>query len=181
MPRGYRILDKPCRGAHTRALLRGKHIMKFNILLGAIFALSIAVPALADDISSADKKVLQTYNLTMPKVKAFEASTVALHAAEAKDPSLKTDYMAASEEHTTNMSGEFAKMDHHPRVFAFFAKNGLSKQDVILIPMTLMGACMAVQYPSAAAGLADQTSPAQIAFCKSNHAALMSMTFMKGG
>jgi hypothetical protein len=156
--------------------------MKIRIVLGAAAALLFCTQAFADDdLSPADKKVLLTYNLTMPKVKAYEASSVALRAAEAKDTSLKADYTAASAEHTTNMNGEFAKMDHHPRVFAFFAKNGLSKQDVILIPMTLMGACMAVQYPSAAAGLADQTSPAQVSFCKSNQATLHAMSFMKGG
>src|ERR1700743_99296 len=108
----------------------------------------------------------------MPKVKAYDASTVALRAAMTKDASLKADYAAASSEHTKDMNGEFAKMDHHPRVFAFFAKNGLTKQDVILIPLTIMDGCMVVQYPSAAAGLSDQTSPAQVAFCKTNQPAL---------
>jgi hypothetical protein len=155
--------------------------MKVRVLLGAVAALAFAAPAVADDISPADKMVLKTYTLTMPKVKAFEASTIALRAAIAKDPSLKADREAAGSEHTKDMNGEFAKMDHHPRVFAFFAKNGLTKQDVILIPMTLMDGCMSVQYPSAGAGLADQTSPAQVAFCKSNQPALNAMTFMKGG
>src|SRR6202012_3412944 len=137
--------------------------------------------AKADDISAADKKVLLTYTLTMPKVKAYEASTIALRAAEAKDPSLKADYAAASSEQTKNMNAEFAKMDHHPRVFAFFAKNGLTKQDVILIPLTIMDGCMVVQYPSAGTGLSDQTSPAQVSFCKTNQPALHAMTVMKGG
>jgi hypothetical protein len=157
------------------------------MLSRAILAVAFTMPlsaqdfAKADDISAADKKVLLNYALTMPKVKAYETSTIALRAAEAKDPSLKADYAAASSEHTKSMSDEFAKMDHHPRVFAFFAKNGLTKQDVILIPLTIMDGCMAVQYPSAAAGLSDQTSPAQVSFCKTNQPALHAMTFMKGG
>jgi hypothetical protein len=155
--------------------------MKRALLSAAFAVLFVAVPAMAGDISPADKRVLLTYTLTMPKVKAFEVSVVALHAAEAKDPSLKADYAAASSEHTNDMNGEFAKMDHHPRVFAFFAKNGLTKQDAILIPLTLMGACIVVQYPSVAAGLADQTSPAQVSFCKTNQTALYAMNFMKGG
>jgi len=156
--------------------------MKNCVLLGALAAVAFVAPAFAaGDLSPADKMVLKRYTLTMPKVKAYEASSIALRAAEAKDGSLKVDQEAAGSMQTSDMNGEFAKMDHHPRVFEFFAKNGLTKQDVILIPMTLMGACMVVQYPSSAAGLADQTSPAQIAFCKSNQAALNAMTFMKGG
>ncbi|HEY5338908.1 MAG TPA: hypothetical protein VIJ85_11940 [Rhizomicrobium sp.] len=155
--------------------------MKRVTLFAVIAALSIAVPAMAGDISPADKKALASYTLTMPKIKAYDAAITALRAAEAKDPSLKADYNAASAEHTNSMNDEFAKMDHHPRVFAFFAKNGLTKQDVILIPLTLMSACMVVQYPSAAPGLADQTSPSQVAFCKTNLTALNALSFMKGG
>jgi hypothetical protein len=155
--------------------------MKRVALFAALAALSVTAPVLAGDISAADKKTLRTYTLTMPRVKAFEASTVALRAAGAKDPSLKADYNAASAELTSDMNGEFAKMDHHPRVFAFFAKNGLTKQDVVLIPLTLMSACLVAQYPASGPGVADEVSPAQVAFCKSNLTAIYAMNFMKGG
>jgi hypothetical protein len=151
-----------------------------STLLALALVAAASTAAYADDISAADKKVLVSYTLTMPKLVAYDKSTAALKAAEAKDPSLAKDHAAAASEHTKDMNGEFAKMDHHPRTYAFFQKNGLSKQDAILIPLTLMSACMVAQYPSAAAGMADQVSPAQAAFCKTNMGAINKMTFMKG-
>ena len=48
------------------------------------------------------------------------------------------------------MADKVAKMTHHPRSYAFFAKQGLSKEDTMLLPLALMGGCMVAQYPSAA-------------------------------
>ena len=145
-------------------------------------ALASTGPALASsDLDAASKKTLHDYTLTLAKIKAYDAANGALTAAEKSDPGLKADAEAAASEHTNSMAGEFAKLTHHPRVFAFFAKQGLSKEDAVLIPLTLMSACMVVQYPSAAKTLADQTSGAQIAFCKQNMAALKTMKFFGGG
>ncbi len=154
-------------------------------ILASVFAVTLLIgtttAALAgSDVDPASKKALQTYVLTMPKVKAFDTATTALMAAAAKDPSLAKDREAAASEHTNDINGEYAKMDHHPRVFAFYQKQGLTKQDVILIPLTLMAACMAVQYPSAAASLMDQTSTQQIGFCKANQATINGMKSLRG-
>ena len=104
----------------------------------------------------------------------------ALMAAAKADPSLKADYEAASSEHTKTMDDEVAKMTHHPRVYAFFAKEGLSKQDAIVMPLALMGGCMVAQYPEAAKGMAE-VSAQQTGFCKQNQAALKSLKFFHGG
>jgi hypothetical protein len=155
--------------------------MRLASAAGLALALVSTTAVSASDISPADKKIMLGYTLTMPKLNAYEAPTAALKAAEAKDPSLAKDVEAAGSEHTTDMNGEFAKMDHHPRVYAFFAKSGLSKQDAILIPLTLMSACTVAQYPTMAPAMADQVSPGQIAFCKTNMPAISKMKFMKGG
>lgn len=136
--------------------------------------------ALAGDLDAASEKTLHDYVLTMPKVRAYEAAHVALMAAAAHDATLKADYEAAGAEQTKTMADEVAKMTHHPRTYAFFAKQGLSKDDAIILPMALMGGCMVVQYPEAAKGLAAQTSPQQAIFCKQNKADLSKMTFFKG-
>jgi hypothetical protein len=153
-----------------------------RIILAAGLVAACTMPAFAaSDIDPASKKIMHDYTLSLAKVKAYDAAASSLKAAEKIDPGLRADADAAAAEQTNTMNEEFAKLTHHPRVFAFFAKQGLSKEDVILVPLTLMSACMVVQYPSAAKSLSDQTSPAQVAFCKQNIGTLKTLKFFSGG
>ncbi len=74
-----------------------------------------------------------------------------------------------------------AKRAAGPRMFAIYRKHGLTAEDVVLMPFVLLDAGMAVAYPSAAAKLADRTSPAQIAFYKQHQAELKKMSWLSGG
>jgi hypothetical protein len=81
-----------------------------------------------------------------------------------------------------NSEGDIkAKFAHYPHLYAFYAKQGLSMDDAVLVPLTLISACSVVQYPQIAVQMADTVSPGQIAFCKQNMATLKKMTFFSGG
>src|ERR1700709_2740094 len=103
--------------------------MTGKLCLGVAFLVSLSLPAWAGDLDPASLKMVHDYQLTMPKVKSYEAAYEALKAASATDPSLKADYQAAAAEKTKTMADEVAKMTHHPKTYAFFAKQGLSKED----------------------------------------------------
>jgi hypothetical protein len=151
---------------------------------GAVIAalLLAAMPArAAGQVSSVDDKMLHDYVLTMSKVKAYEKATESMMAPSKTDPSLKTEGDKASDEPDKTFTDIEAKFAHHPRLYAFYAKQGLSMDDAILLPLSLMGACTVVQYPQIAAKMADSVSPAQIAFCKQNMATLKSTKFFNHG
>src|SRR5581483_9252799 len=142
-----------------------------RLALGAVVLLLGAAPAFAADMDPASLKQMHDYVITMPKVQAFETAYQTLMAAAKSDAALNADYQSASTEKTKTLADEVAKMGRHPRVYAFFAKQGLSKEDAVILPMALMGGCMVAQYPAAAAKLAAQTSAQQGDFCKQNSAA----------
>ena len=129
----------------------------------------------------AGDKAMREYVLTLPKVKAFEAAGEALEAATEKDQSLKDEGEKMDNEPDKTFADLKAKIVHHPRFYAFFSKEGLSQDDAVLIPLTLITACSVAQYPQIAEKLSDRVSPSQIAFCKENKAALEMMKFMSGG
>lgn len=148
----------------------------------AVLALSllVATSALAEINDPAGEKAMREFVLSMPKVKAFSAATEAVTAAMKADPSLKAEAEKADNEPDQTFADLRAKLDHHPRVFAFYAKQGLSKDEAILVPLTLMGACTVAQYPQIAPKLASTVSPGQIAFCKANMAELKNYKFFSG-
>ena len=105
-------------------------------------ALLFATPALAaHSPPDPGAHIMKDYVLTMPKLKAYEAAYGALVIAAKSDPSLKADVDAASSENDPTIATTIAKMDHHPRVYAFFQKQGLSKPEAALIPLIVMDAC----------------------------------------
>ena len=153
--------------------------MKALRLLAA--ALLFTTPALAaHSPPDPGAHIMKDYVLTMPKLKAYETAYEALVTAAKTDPSLKADIDAASSEHDPTIADTIAKMDHHPRVYAFFQKQGLSKPEAALIPLIVMDACMAVQYPQVLQTMGDMVAPAQVAFCKANAAGIKALRVFSG-
>ena len=151
-----------------------------SLQLGCAVGLFVAGAAhAAGDITAEDNKMLHNYVLTMPKVKAYEAATENMMAAGKSDPSLQAEGERMSSEPDKTLTDVRAKFAHHPRLYAFYAKQGLSMDDAMLIPLTLMSACTVVQYPQIGAKMADSVSGSQIAFCKQNTAALKAMKFLQ--
>jgi hypothetical protein len=114
-------------------------------------------------------------------VKAFGAANDALAAAASSDQILMAESEKMDSEPDKTFADMKAKIAHHPRLYAFFSKQGLSMDDVVLVPLTLISACSVAQYPEIAAKMAESVSPAQIKFCKDNMAALSAMSFFNSG
>ncbi|HEY1612924.1 MAG TPA: hypothetical protein VGF97_04410 [Rhizomicrobium sp.] len=146
------------------------------MVLAIIAAGALASAAAAADDPATDR-TLHDYVLTMDKVNHFSAAMDAFDVASKSDPSLKAEGDAMSSEPDATLAQVEAKFDHHPRVFAFYAKQGLSKADAAVLPIALMDACTAVQYPQVAAKMASRIAPSQVAFCKANLATLKAMKF----
>jgi hypothetical protein len=155
--------------------------MKLHILLAA--ALLAATPVLAKTAADPSAHVMHDMVLTIPKLKAYDAAYGALTTAAKSDKSLATDLAAAAGEHDPTIADTIAKMDHHPRVYAFFQKQGLSKPDAALLPLVLMEACTAVQYPQLLKDkdMAVMIGQPQVDFCKANMAAIKGLHFMNEG
>jgi hypothetical protein len=153
--------------------------MTFVRVLIAVLVLA-ATPALARMPSDPGDKLLHDYVLTMPKLQAYDRAYRALVTAAKGDPSLRADSAALSAEQDPTVADTIAKMDHHPRVYAFFQKQGLSKTEAALLPIVVMNACMAVQYPAVARQMADTVAPGQVDFCKANNAAIKSLSIFAG-
>jgi hypothetical protein len=151
--------------------------ISFALILSCVAVTS----ALAEVHDPAGEKAMHDYVLSMPKVKSFEAAIDAMTAAMKSDASLKAEADKSDTEPGKTIADIRAKFDHHPRLFAFYARQGLSKDDAILMPLALMNACSVVQYPQIAAKMASSVSSAQIAFCKTNLPTLQKMKFFSGG
>jgi hypothetical protein len=152
----------------------------FKLVTAAALFAVCSIPATAgSDISPADKKALHDYTLSMDKVKGMGAAMADLHKAGAGDSSLAAQAKAIGD--TSKSVGEMiGRVNANPKLMAICRAHGLSAADFVLMPFALMYAGMAVAYPSAAGKLADETSPAQIAFYKQNQAALTSMPWLSG-
>ncbi len=126
----------------------------------------------------AGDRMLKSYVLSMDKIAKYDAATKAVTAAMKSDPGLRAEDEKMADEPQDTVAELEAKFTHHPRLFAFYAKQGLSKDDAVLLPLALMGACAIAQAPAGAnAGEDETTSASQIAFCRKNLAALKKLSF----
>jgi len=149
--------------------------MKLMFVLGLCGSLLIGAAAQAGDLPAADAAKMHAYTLTMDKIRKYQSAMAAFDKAVFADPSLKAEAEKSASEHDPNLAATEAKMLRYPRLMAFFTKVGLNANDVAVLPLVLMSASVAAQYPASAPKLAAQTSPAQIAFCKSHQAELAKM------
>ncbi|HUJ48144.1 MAG TPA: hypothetical protein VLV55_13500 [Rhizomicrobium sp.] len=157
--------------------------MRKALMIGLVTAgWASLLPAMAADVHDpAGEKAMHDYVLTMSKVKAYDAASSAATAALKADSSLKAEADKSSNEPDKTFADIKAKFMHHPRLMAFYAKQGLTADDAVLVPLTLMSACTVAQYPQIAAKMASTVSPGQVAFCKQNMATLKTMKFFSGG
>jgi hypothetical protein len=153
--------------------------VKRILVLAAALAIT-AAPACAKPDNDPGYKLMHDYVLTLPKVKAYETAYGALTTAAKADAALKAEVAAASGENDQTVAATIDKMTRHPRLYAFFQKQGLSKMEATLLPLILMDACTAAQYPTMVAQLADRMTQAQADFCKANMATIKTMHFFSG-
>jgi hypothetical protein len=150
------------------------------LVLACLFAFTASAVASTGKDPAGDK-AMRSYVLTMPKVQAYSAASDALKAAMKANPGLVSEGSQMDTEPQATFADLEAKVRHHPHYFAFFAKQGLSVDDTVLVPLTLLSACSVAQYPQIAAKMADTVSPGQIAFCKAHMTELHKMPFFSGG
>jgi len=150
-----------------------------RLLLAAAFA-ALPVLAHAGDISPDDLSKMRGYTLSMDKIRAMQAAMDDVRRAENSDPSL-----AARSSDVGDSSKSLAEMEARlksiPQLYAIYTRHGLNADDAVLMPLVLMSAGVAAEYPQSAAKLADQTSPAQITFFKAHKAELKKMPWLYGG
>jgi hypothetical protein len=150
--------------------------MKFVRAAFAASLLLAAQPALAaSDLDPASAKALHDYTLSMDKINAMQAAMD-----EGKKDAAASKSLKSANDDSKSLAESEAKLNAMPQVMAIFRKHGLSAHDVVVMPLVLMDAGMAVQYPSAAAKLSDRMSPAQVAFYKQHQAEIKKIRWLFG-
>ncbi|HEX4534859.1 MAG TPA: hypothetical protein VH000_11555 [Rhizomicrobium sp.] len=157
-----------------------KHHLHSLLAALAMMAGTCAFAAPVPD-SPADDTAVHDYVLTMDKVKAYEAADADLQAAARSSNALRGEIRQMAHEPDATSADLIAKFDKHPEIFAFYSKQGLSKADAALIPVTLLPACSAAQSPELAAGMSGLVAPQQVDFCKANMSELQSMPIFSTG
>ncbi|HEY2070966.1 MAG TPA: hypothetical protein VGG48_15530 [Rhizomicrobium sp.] len=145
--------------------------------VAAILATALVTSAVAkDDLSPADSKAMHDYSLSMDKIKGMQGAVDDFKMAS---PAMKQQQKAIGDS-SKSIAEMITKVNAAPQIMAIYRKHGLNANDAVLMPFVLMYAGMCVQYPSAASSLAQQTSPAQIAFYKAHQAELQKLNFLSG-
>jgi len=151
------------------ALRRGFWTMA--AVLVVISGTAAAAPRGNDGPSDADRQVLQTYKLSMDKLRHFAAGDKALYADAARDPALKAEIAKMADEEPQKSLGDLqAKLQRHPRVAAYYTKEGITAQEAVVIPLATMEAMGAVETKGA-----GDASPDQIEFVKQHKAEIQTL------
>ena len=136
-----------------------------SVLVALLIALAPLPSVAQSGFSAADNAVFKAYVLDAGKVNRFIAGLSALAMAKQSDSAIADDYEALSSEDATSLAQLRARLARHPRIFAFFQRQMLTADDVILIPLVLTFAGVAVAVPGQ---MTDVVSPAQLNFVRSN-------------
>lgn len=115
-----------------------------------------------------DAETLRNYELSMDKVRAYDAATRAFNAAANSDRRLQAEARAIFSAPQQSLANQAANFGRQPLILAYYSRQGLAALDAVVLPIVLSNACMADLYPRAAARNANVTSPGQIAFCRTH-------------
>jgi hypothetical protein len=152
-------------------------VTRLHLALFGIIAALATGPALAGgDLPPEDMKTLRSYTLSMDKVNAMSAA--------AEESRKIVDDLRAQGRSPDKDAQSLAEMETKLKavapLYAIYQKHGLTAEDAVVMPFVLLFSGMIVQYPSAAASLAEETSPEQIAFYKAHEKELKAMTWLNG-
>jgi hypothetical protein len=134
------------------------------VSLAVFLSVTAVAPSYAAD---AQELAIKNYTLTADKVARYFAGAQALGEALKSDPSLKAEEEAASNEPDDTLAQMRATIAKHPKLYAYFQRQGLSIDDSILLPLALLGAVFAAESDMPQA-FADTVSQAQINFVRQN-------------
>jgi hypothetical protein len=120
------------------------------LVLGcAAWAQEGGAPAPASAASSTDGlrpgevHALYGYVLSMDKLQKYAMATNELKKAVHDSPDLALEVKQMAGEPEETLADLRSRLARHPIVLGFFTRQGLSSDDVLLLPMTLMGASLA--------------------------------------
>jgi hypothetical protein len=149
-----------------------RRVIASFVILGFAAFLALAVTPVCAVAATADDITIRNYMPSMDKLNRFLAGTKAMYAAIKADPALRAEAEASENETATDtLAQKRAHYAKHPKLFAFYQRQGLTPDDVILGMMAATNAYAAAAMPNSAA-VAQLVSPAQIAWAKANQAAL---------
>jgi len=138
-----------------------------SCVVALLVALAPLPSAAQSGFSAADNAVFKAYVLDAGKLNRFIAGISALTMAKQADNAIAEDFESLSNEDGTSLPQLRARLSRHPRIFAFFQRQNLTADDVILIPLVITFAGVAMAAPGQ---MADAVSPAQLNFVRSNAA-----------
>jgi len=138
------------------------------ISLAVVAFIAVAPIASAQqDFPAGEKAAMRAYVLTPQKVNGYIAATNALAAAAKSDASLAREIETKENEPGDTLAEMRAMWTSRPRLFAFYQRQGLSTDDVVILPVVFITAGAVVELKdSTQAG--DTVSPAQVAFVRAN-------------
>jgi hypothetical protein len=133
---------------------------------GLAFALLIAFSpaARAADFSPADNAAIRAYVLTAAKVNGFIEGTTALARAKNTDPALAME-LEGIDADLGSLAQLRAEVNAHPRILAYYQRQGLSADDMVLLPIVMVYAAIAAEFPE---GAGNMVAPAQVNFVRAN-------------
>jgi hypothetical protein len=137
--------------------------------VAAFVVVCVAGAACGRDYTPADAKLIQSYVLTMEKVRALADAE-----AEARQDPTAWSHRPAE---TDSLSTIEIELQGNADTMKIFARHGLSAADVVLIPVVLDFAGQAARDPKAAAKNNLPVSPEQIAFAKAHQAELQAINW----
>ena len=145
--------------------------MRFAGFLAVAFMLSLFAASPGHAAANPDAAVMKAYTLSMDKLNRFAAAVTEAEKAIEADPELQAEREAMDMEPSGTLADNRARYIKHPKLFAFFQRQGLSMDDVVVAPAAAGNALAAISQPDQAA-YADFVSPANLQFARQNQAAL---------
>jgi hypothetical protein len=133
-----------------------------NILVVTLALIASTAPSSAQ-VPPNEQPMLRAYVLDLNKVNRFIAAVEALNQTKRTDTALAAEMKGAGNESVASIADYRAMLAKHPKVLAFYRKEGLTADDV---PMISFAALLALAAQPNSQPFAGMVSPAQIDFVK---------------
>lgn len=126
-----------------------------------------------------DMAALRGYALSLDKVEHYAAASKTLRKDVETKPDVAGDVQSMQHEPQATLADINAMMGRHPKVYAYFQREGLSLRDTVMLPLALRAAMLAVESPTPEQ-FAGAVNPEQIAFAR-QHKQELEKLFGDGG
>lgn len=141
--------------------------MTSRVMLALCFVFPIISAQAAQELTVADQKLLSGYSLSMEKLRGYQDAVAKMDAACRNDPAVREAADSAAPKPGTTLEQAIKDIGETPLYKRFMKPAGLAAQDVVLLPIVLMGAGAVVEAhadPAKLKGLSD----AQVAFYRAH-------------